>query len=187
MGERTIRKRLKEAGLRGRVAAKRPLLSVVNCAKRLRFVHERNNRKKALFYDESSFQLFVVIRNCLLDVKLVNGVRKNVVCLQLSTARVPRGFGVHVGIWHQSTPSVYWGCKAGAAHPNLATIIYGPFWTRNQFIFVHDNVPCHKVKKVTDFLCRKRIQMLDWLAQSPNRNPIKILWESYSRKPREVT
>ena len=42
-------------------------------------------------------------------------------------------------------------------------------------IFVQNNVPCHKAKSILNFLKEKKVQLLDWPAQSPDLNPIKIL------------
>ena len=63
LGERTVRKRLREAGLRGCVAAKKPLLFAVNCKRRLSFacahkIWTVDDWKTVLFSDESSFELF---------------------------------------------------------------------------------------------------------------------------------
>ena len=43
-------------------------------------------------------------------------------------------------------------------------------------IFMQDNAPCHKTKKVMDYLHRNQVRVLDWPPQSPNMNPIENLW-----------
>ena len=39
-------------------------------------------------------------------------------------------------------------------------------------VFMQDNAPCHKSKKVTNFLQQQKIRVLDWHGNSPNLNPI---------------
>ena len=44
-------------------------------------------------------------------------------------------------------------------------------------IFAQDNMPCHKAKSVLNFLKEKKVQLLDWPAQSIDLNPIENLWK----------
>ena len=38
---------------------------------------------------------------------------------------------------------------------------------------MHDGVPCHRSKKVKDFLSDSNIPVLDWPGKSPDLNPIE--------------
>ena len=41
---------------------------------------------------------------------------------------------------------------------------------------MEDGAPCHRSKIATQFLKSKKIQILDWLGNSPDSNPIENLW-----------
>ena len=47
-------------------------------------------------------------------------------------------------------------------------------------IFVQDNAPSHKAKSVLNFLKEKKVQLLDWPAQSPDLNPIENFRKSWA-------
>ena len=44
-------------------------------------------------------------------------------------------------------------------------------------VFMQDNAPCHKSKKVTNSLQQQKIRVLDWPGNSPDLNPIEKCWQ----------
>ena len=45
-----------------------------------------------------------------------------------------------------------------------------------KFIFQDNSAPCHRAKKVTEWLNLKKIERLEWPGNSPDMNPIENLW-----------
>ena len=53
-------------------------------------------------------------------------------------------------------------------------------------IFMQDNAPCHKVKKVTNYLQENEIRVMNWPAQSPDLNPIKNVLKIVGEHRQEI-
>ena len=180
----TVRNRLKEGGLNGRVARHKPLITEVQAARRLEWaLHFKDYTAKdwenILFSDESPFTLFPECGR-----KYIWRLPGEEYKKEYLIPTVKFGGG-KIQVWGVISGPLYWiqGKLTGAKYRENLKGHLAPFLRKlkqekgKNFIFQHDNDPKHTSNVVKNYLSNQQFDVLPWASQSADLNPIENCWD----------
>ena len=177
----TVKRTLRENGLFGRVAVRKPCLTQKQRRKRKEWCLERsqwnfNDWAKIIFSDESKVELMpkrrVYVRRSRtankFDSKYVLPTKK--FCSSLMVWGAIRADGKRVLLrCSENVNQQYYQVLLGNALPRIYN---------TRYVFQQDGATCHTAKSTSQYLVSKNIRCLPWWpAQSPDLSPIENLWD----------
>ena len=184
----TVKRRLQDVGLNGRVARKKPWLTKANIKRRFEWAKAHRDWtpeqwRRVIFSDESPFTLFPDTG------KMYVRRRINEEYLPECLAPTVKFGGGKIQVWgcftYNGAGPLYriMGKMDGPKYRQILKTKMAPFLKdfKEEIgvepIFQQDNDPKHRSKVATNYLDNKKFIVLDWASQSPDMNPIETAWK----------
>jgi transposase len=188
----TISRRLLEFGLESHKAIRKPLLSVLDRRRRVKWCIERKNWthqqwSRVIFSDESNFQ--IVNRKTRPFVRRFSNEKYNSRFVQ----KTIQAGGGSIGVWGCFAGTGIGDCKVYSGRMN--SILYKetlenallPSSSRliprgKDWQFVQDGAPCHTANSIKEWFAQKKIKKVEWPPRSPDLNPIEHFWAEIDKQ-----
>ena len=193
LSQYAVRKVLRECGYRRRVARKKPMISLINKLKRYKWAKKHQQEgmefwKSVIWSDESKFCQFS--NSARVYVWRTIGESWKSPCLQATVKHGGIGVMVWGAVWYEGRSSLIFvedrlnGAKYNGILEDGLLPLYQDKLDKNTTLFQEDGAPCHTCRISKAWKNEHGIKTLEWVAQSPDLNPIEHVWEHLDRKIR---